>query len=326
MRSAAALVLVAAAAFANGSISFVENTFPWWHVAIWLGLALVALAVGRWWVSVHDPVVLVVVGLAGCVCLLGGAPVWAGAMAGYLSGVVAPWLIGRRVATVVQRRAEEEENRRRRTEEMVAEQARLRAADRERLADGMHDAIGHDLALIAVHAGALETDPAASEASRRTGALVRTTAVTATDRLRATLRELRTTSEASWSEELRRLVDGARVTGTEVDLDLPDHPIGRLSFEVVREALTNSLRHAPGARIRVVIVHRDGQDEIAATDTGPATRSHLVPFSRMTRRTGTGLASLERRVRSVGGTFSAGADGRGFTVRAHIPTTQDGPS
>ncbi len=69
-----------------------------------------------------------------------------------------------------------------REQAMVARQARL--LERQRIAQDMHDSLGHQLALIAVHAGALEVDPELGDRHREGVGILREAA-------RAGMRELR---------------------------------------------------------------------------------------------------------------------------------------
>lgn len=100
-------------------------------------------------------------------------------MALLLLGVF-PWLVGRyqaqrrRLVSAGWERAARLESERR----MVV----LR--ERSRIAQEMHDSLGHELSLIALGAGALETSPAVPEAQRAAATRIRESAATATDQLR----------------------------------------------------------------------------------------------------------------------------------------------
>ncbi|TRO62361.1 two-component sensor histidine kinase [Streptomyces sp. IB201691-2A2] len=69
-----------------------------------------------------------------------------------------------------------------REQEMVARQARL--LERGRIARDMHDSLGHQLALIAVHAGALQVDPDLTGRQREGVRILRDASVTAMGELR----------------------------------------------------------------------------------------------------------------------------------------------
>lgn len=72
---------------------------------------------------------------------------------------------------------------------MVVWQARLR--ERQRIAQDMHDSLGHQLALIAVHTGALEVDRDLSERQREVVGVLRNASVTAMHELREVVGILR---------------------------------------------------------------------------------------------------------------------------------------
>ena len=97
--------------------------------------------------------------------------------------VVLPWLIGRYraqqalLATAGWERAERIE----REQRMEIDQERLPRASR--IAEDMHDSVGHELSLIALRAAALEVDPDLPEEHRRAAGELREAAATATERL-----------------------------------------------------------------------------------------------------------------------------------------------
>lgn len=69
-----------------------------------------------------------------------------------------------------------------REQAMVAREARL--LERNRIAQDMHDSLGHQLALIAVHAGALQVDPELTDRQREGVGILRDASVTAMGELR----------------------------------------------------------------------------------------------------------------------------------------------
>ncbi|MEH6376673.1 histidine kinase, partial [Streptomyces sp. KLMMK] len=98
-----------------------------------------------------------------------------------LFGAVFPWLAGRYrrqarelVAAGWSRAAQLE-----REQEIVADRARLR--ERTRIAQDMHDSLGHELSLIALRAGALQVAPGLDATHRSAAAELREAAASATD-------------------------------------------------------------------------------------------------------------------------------------------------
>ncbi|MFF6948855.1 hypothetical protein ACFZAD_09390 [Streptomyces iakyrus] len=82
---------------------------------------------------------------------------------------------------------------------------------------------------------------------------------------------------------------------------------------MVREALTNAARHAPGAPVVVAVTGRAGGTSVTVTNGRPAQDGSRPSGG------GTGLLGLRAAVTSVGGAFEAGAHGEGFRVRAYVP-------
>ncbi len=218
-----------------------------------------------------------------------------------------------------------------RAQQLGDEQARMQ--ERARIAGEMHDLLGHRLSLISLHSGALEmgTRRQAPELSEQ-AALVRTTARKALDELREVLGILRVEAAqpevdghgdaAGTRADLWALVLASQRAGVPVELtwsgpDLTgvDLRVRRALHRVVREALTNVHKHAPGATTRVRVEH--GAAVVRAevgNDLPPA--GH--PAGAGTRM---GLVGLEERVGLAGGTFHAGAslDGARFVVSATLP-------
>ncbi|MEV6418844.1 histidine kinase [Streptomyces sp. NPDC051662] len=215
--------------------------------------------------------------------------------------------------------------------------AAARMEERTRIAGEMHDLLGHRLSLISVHAGALEM-AAARQAPPLAGQaeLLRTTAGTAMEELRDILGLLRREEVASepeagrgTREDISALVAESRRAGVGVELvwSVPDtadpNPRTRQSLHrVVREGLTNVLKHASGAPTRVEVMEVSGtagEIEVSVTNAAPGSDRHPQPGNR------SGLVGLEERITLLGGSFMAGPlrDG-GFRVAARLPSRPNG--
>lgn len=86
---------------------------------------------------------------------------------------------------------------------------------------------------------------------------------------------------------------------------------------VVQEALTNSVKHAPGAAATVTVRYGMFVAEVEVTN-GPPSGSRTGPGATGSG-SGSGLVGLDERVRLAGGSFAAGPRDGGFTVRARLP-------
>lgn len=250
-----------------------------------------------------------------------------------LLNVVLPWLLGRyrRQYAELVRTGWQLAARMEREARAVAERTRLR--ERTRIAGDMHDSLGHDLALIALRAGALELAPELSAERRAAAGELRAAAGSATERLAEIIGVLRTDDEGAPrlppGESVPRLVERARASGMTVTLEQPDDAAGdglpamtgHALHRVVQESLTNAAKHAPGADVRVRITRE--AEELAVTVTHPARPAGPAPAP---VSGGSGLVGLDERVRLAGGALRAGpAPDGGFTVSARLPASGGTP-
>ncbi|CAL9461263.1 hypothetical protein SUDANB6_02643 [Streptomyces sp. enrichment culture] len=209
------------------------------------------------------------------------------------------------------------------------ERARLR--ERARIAQDMHDSLGHELSLIALRAGALQVAPGLADEHRAAAADLRSAAADATDRLHRIIGVLREDDEpvplTPAGETVEQLVARAAESGLAVRWEPPGGhaapPPGgvaeRLLHRVVREALTNAARHAPGAPVAVAVA-RHGPDAVVTVTNGRAAGAGSRSSG------GSGLLGLRTAVTAVGGDFEAGPHGEGFRVRACVPARQARPA
>ncbi len=235
--------------------------------------------------------------------------------------VVLPWLIGRYRAqqVLLESAGWERAERIEREQQLAVAQERLR--ERSRIAQDMHDSVGHELSLIALRAAALELDVKLSGEQREAAGSLREAAASATERLGEIIGVLRD-SEATTvprDETVAALVERAAASGLEVTLDEEGSAelapmVDRAVHRVVQESLTNASKHAPGGAVSVTVRYAD-ELTVSVVDTG-ATR----PVPKPTASSGRGLDGLRERVRLVGGSLQAGPRAAGgFEVRAVIP-------
>ncbi|MDF3147300.1 ATP-binding protein, partial [Streptomyces sp. T21Q-yed] len=159
---------------------------------------------------------------------------------------------------------------------------------------------------------------------RTAAADLRAAAADATDRLHRIIGVLREENEplslTPPGETVEQLVARAAESGLPVRWETvhsPPEPGGvaeRVLYRVVREALTNAARHAPGAEVTVAAAKEREADGTTVTVTS-GRGSSVTP----TRSGGTGLQSLRAAVTAVDGDFEAGPYGDGFRVRAYVP-------
>ncbi|MBO1336282.1 sensor histidine kinase [Streptomyces sp. VRA16 Mangrove soil] len=219
-----------------------------------------------------------------------------------------------------------------------AEALRAAVADeRARIARELHDVVTHNVSVMVIQAGAARTvltrDPGAA-----TQALL---AVEAGGR--AAMTELRhvmglLTPDGTGADEpddatgdlapqpgldhVPALVERLRQAGLPVELTVTGPPaapgippgIGLTAYRVVQEALTNTVKHASGARAAVVVEHTPGALCVRITDTGGTAAPSAAAGN------GRGLIGLRERLAVYDGTLHTGARVTGgYRVEARIP-------
>ncbi|MGW8531457.1 sensor histidine kinase [Nocardiopsis sp. NPDC055824] len=242
------------------------------------------------------------------------------------------------VATALAVRLVEANAELRRARDQAAQLAVLR--ERERFARDLHDLLGHSLTTIVLKAGVgrriLEStgdaDRAAAELrdledlGRRSLAEVRA-AVSGSRRVTLSAELLRAESVLRAADVALELSPGANPagpgpagtagtavlrrdgTGASGGTDEVDEVLGF----VLREAVTNVVRHSGASRVRVAL----GSGWIEVGDDGRARPGGVVP--------GGGLLGLEDRVTGAGGALTVEPrPGGGLLVRAEFPAGPDG--
>ncbi|WP_051838588.1 sensor histidine kinase [Streptomyces sp. NRRL WC-3742] len=218
---------------------------------------------------------------------------------------------------------------------MVVHQARLR--ERHRIAQDMHDSLGHQLALISVHSSALEVDRTLNERQREAVGVLRQAAVSAMRELREVVGVLHDESTAVASspspapsaggvDGIAALVDASRSAGARVELTSEGERrplaavVDHAAYRIVQEALTNAHKHAPGAPIAVALRY---EPDALVVEVGNARAPEPVgarPGAHAPVSGGQGLAGLRERARLVGGMVHAGpTPEQGFRLAAVLP-------
>ncbi|HWH01541.1 MAG TPA: histidine kinase [Pilimelia sp.] len=210
--------------------------------------------------------------------------------------------------------------------------------ERARIARELHDVVAHHMSLIAVQAEAAPyrvsaLEPAAAESFTR----IRQNALTAMKELRHILGMLRADDGEPESrylpqptlENLERLFDNVRSSGLRVDAavrgarrPLPQQ-LELIAFRLVQEALSNAVRHAPGADVEVEVAYGSGSLDLRVAN-GPAADPRARPIPRPDGA-GHGLIGMRERASVLGGTLRAGrrADGW-YEVSASLPVEEGG--
>ncbi|GAA2353951.1 sensor histidine kinase [Saccharopolyspora halophila] len=223
--------------------------------------------------------------------------------------VVVPFALG----LVVQVRKEAATRRREETLRRHVDDERLR------IAQEVHDVVGHGLAAIKMQADvALHVHSKKPEQAAAALDAISRTSGEALDELRSTLAVLRGGAGRDAAPGLARvpdLVQRTREAGLEVSLqvrgDPPELPRGvdLTGYRVLQESLTNVLRHGRQARAEVTVDYTPEAVfiEVANPHTGPVGEGGL------------GIAGMRRRVESLGGELTADTVADHFRVHARLP-------
>ncbi|WP_328477230.1 histidine kinase [Actinoplanes sp. NBC_00393] len=205
----------------------------------------------------------------------------------------------------------------RRTAELgaAAEQAVL--GERLAVARDVHDVVSHAVAVLVTQSGAAQalrrTDPPRARAAL---AVVEQTAADTLSELDRMVAGIGAGAVEHDDADLRALVGRMTGAGLRISFDLHGPVRGRTGavvYRITQEALTNVVRHAPGARVTITVQAVDDRTTVEITDDGPGPGR--------TSLRGYGLTGLAERVESTGGRLSTGPGpgGAGFRVAATLP-------
>lgn len=217
--------------------------------------------------------------------------------------------------------------------------------ERSRIARELHDVVAHHMSVISIQAQVaphLVENP--SEELKENLAGIRNNALEALTELRRVLGVLR--SESPDEPETVEDAPGLSAPGTGPAPDAPQPNLARLdallentraagldvvkaeegdargyspgvelsAYRIVQEALSNVLRHAPGAKVRVDIAHLPNGIYLSVSNTRP---SRPVPPS---PGSGHGLLGMRERAAMLGGQVEAKPTRQGgFLVTAFLP-------
>jgi signal transduction histidine kinase len=233
-----------------------------------------------------------------------------------------PFAVGVLVRSRTAARDELEAKRR----ELTREQERLATEsiryERVRIARELHDIVAHCVSVMVVQAGAgqylLASDPAL--------------AVEALDAIsesahiaEAEISRLVSLLDGALAREMKsidELVARARATGLAItyrltgDRDSLTAPVFDVAYRVVQEAMTNALKHSPGAPIDIAISCSASRLCVVVNNAAP-----IAPGLDFTASDGGhGLAGMRERVMACGGSLLAGPSaGGGWSVSADLP-------
>lgn len=215
------------------------------------------------------------------------------------------------------------------TADLEAAQAELAkravADERVRIARELHDVVAHAMSVITVQAGVAShlagTNP--SQTGEALGVIERTgrEALSEMRRMLAVLRDTEPLTDQSRPQpglaSLSELVAQVRDSGVPVTVSTegqvsPLPPgLDLAIYRVVQEALTNVVKHAPGARTEVTVRYRPDLIEVEVADHGSPPQGPV--------KAGHGLRGMAERVSLYEGELETEASHTGFRVSARFP-------
>ncbi|WP_340686070.1 histidine kinase [Amycolatopsis coloradensis] len=193
--------------------------------------------------------------------------------------------------------------------------------ERLRIAQDLHDSVGHAMAVINVQSGMAEhvIDDHPEVAKEALG-VVRTVSGTILDELNAMVRLLRDESAplrpAPEVADIPALVASANQAGLAVTLDLDapgiGQPVGGAVYRIVQESLTNAAKHGrSAAEVTVRADERGLRLDVINEVNEVRAPGPDVP--------GAGISGMGERARATGGTLTAGREDGRFRVSARWP-------
>ncbi|MEW1954551.1 histidine kinase [Terrabacter sp. NPDC080008] len=216
--------------------------------------------------------------------------------------------------------------------------------ERARIAREVHDSVAHSLSVMTLQLGGLrrQLGPLLDErpAERDVWLGLERLGRESVEELRATVGILRTPrdGEADLASPVslaraEHLAADVRAAGldlaleTQGDLTTVPRAVDVAAYRVAQEALSNVLRHAPGARALLRVCHENDAVEVVVRDDGTrsgqadeSVRDGATHGAMRAANGGHGLVGMRERTGMFGGTLSAGpVTGGGFEVRARFP-------
>ena len=227
------------------------------------------------------------------------------------------------------------------------------AEERVRIARELHDIVAHGVSLMTIQiAGARRVAKRDPDAADEALAAAEQAGRQAMSELRSLLAVLRSADVSLGEVRMDRNAgdDAAAPGANDIEEDAPTAPLPRLAevpdlvenlqragldvaleqeglipvvspateltaYRVVQESLTNAVRHAPGARVRVRLTYDPEMIDVVVEDNGAGVMQTAAGE-------GHGLLGMRERVAAVGGVLSAGPrrDAPGWRVEARLPT------
>lgn len=229
---------------------------------------------------------------------------------------------------VLERRTEEHRARTMQSEQQMRSLSQQLVAaqeeERKKLSRELHDHVGQMLTALRMEIGRVERlsgeeeqRQSVNECRQLVDTMVRTVRDLALGLRPSMLDDFGLQPALEW-----HVRDLERRHGVRVELEISGD-IGQLSeryrtcvYRVIQEALTNCIRHARAARIRVAVNASADRLEVTVADDG-------IGLDPSRRRQGLGLLGIEERVKELGGTtLIRSSNGGGTSINIRLPLAE----
>ncbi|NVM97083.1 sensor histidine kinase [Arthrobacter sp. SDTb3-6] len=215
------------------------------------------------------------------------------------------------------------------------EQSRRRLAEeRTRIARELHDVVAHGMSVVVVQATtAAYRHAGLSDELKQEFEDIANNSRRAMTEMRSMLGSLRDsgggreTAPQPGFTDLPGLLASARTAGVRVrdpelsgvDLDAVGEVIALTAYRIVQEALSNVIRHAPGAAVEIGFTTAAGRLEVSVVNSPSDVGAVMAQLDRGSH-VGQGLIGMRERAAIVGGSvFCAPTVDGGFSVVASLP-------
>lgn len=229
----------------------------------------------------------------------------------------------------------------RQTSAELSEQSR-ELAERNRIAQELHDVVAHSMSVISVQATTAKYRlPEVGEEAEQEFDSIAASSRQALTEMRSLLTLLRASDEdremqlapQPGAQDLPALIAATLQSGASISLAMTRHgetldlsttaptsslpaATGLTVYRMVQEALSNAMRHAPGSDIDVRVDETETEVTVEVRNSAPSD-THGQPAA---PGAGLGLAGVRERVAALGGSVTAGpSESGGFLVRAVLP-------
>jgi signal transduction histidine kinase len=204
--------------------------------------------------------------------------------------------------------------------------------ERQRIARELHDVVAHHMSVIAIQAEAAPyKTPDPPKELVESFVEIRASALSGLKELRRVLGVLRNDAPDTTPQpglgDLDGLLESARSAGVTVTAGISGTPrplpdgVDLSAYRIVQEALSNAMRHAPGAAVEVKLYYGDAALVVEVrNDCPPGNGTARALGEVATEGGGHGIIGMRERATMLGGYLQAGPTEKGeFLVTAALP-------